>query len=206
MRSLRSLCLLKVQSLALGQQMLDMTEIPPSLAKDLKIMQLVNTSFEILCRDRFCGRDNVTQTALSIQYDGVFWNFCYRTRTNYKQQFTLEEGKPTPTQSPFWEASNLLEQLDQKASVNLRMIMNFEMNENEEGTWGELSFGGSEDFAVVPVVFSSSMVVEMDTAGKRKFNCDGFLGRGRVWKGFEVLQDLKLPTLFDGFSVETSGT
>ena len=72
MRSLRSLCLLKVQSLALGQQMLDKTEIPPSLAKDLKIMQLVNTSFEILCRDRFCGRDNVTQTALSIQ--SVRWS------------------------------------------------------------------------------------------------------------------------------------
>ena len=141
MRSLRNMCLLQVQSIALGQHMLDMTEIPPSLAKELKIMQLVNTSFEILCRDRFCGRDNVPQTALSIQYDGVFWNFCYRTRTNYKQQFTLEEGKPTPTQSPFWEASNLLEQLDQKASVNLRMIMNFEMNENEEGTWGNYHSG-----------------------------------------------------------------
>jgi len=188
MRSLRSLCLLKVHS---RQDMLDMTELPPNLVKDLKIMQLVNASFESLCLDYVnITRDHVAQTTLSIEYDGAFWNFRSCTTNcshwDFKQpelkQFTLEEGKPAPTKSPFWEASYLLEQLDQMASVNLRMIMSFEMN--EEGTWGKISFRGTEDFATVPVVFSSDIVVEMGTRWKRKLNCDGFLGRGRDLKFF----------------------
>eukprot|EP00092_Neocalanus_flemingeri_P021055 GFUD01022811.1.p1 GENE.GFUD01022811.1~~GFUD01022811.1.p1 ORF type:complete len:234 (+),score=55.98 GFUD01022811.1:58-759(+) len=194
MRSLRSLCLLQVHSM--GQNVLDMSEIPASLAKDLKIIQLVNKTFGNWTLATNDVSTKVYQTALSIQYDGVSWNFQYCSNSfevfcclhcDFRQpdlkQFTLQEGKPAPVQSPFWEASNILEQLDQEHPVDRRMIMSFEMN--EEGTWGKISFRGSEDFAVVPVVFSSNIVVKMNEAGQRKLNCDGLVGRGMVHHGFQ---------------------
>eukprot|EP00092_Neocalanus_flemingeri_P108570 GFUD01139444.1.p1 GENE.GFUD01139444.1~~GFUD01139444.1.p1 ORF type:complete len:246 (+),score=67.72 GFUD01139444.1:67-804(+) len=209
MRSLRSLCLLQVHSM--GQNVLDMSEIPANLAKDLKIIQLVNKTFGNWTLATNDVSTKVYQTALSIQYDGVSWNFQYCSNSyevfccphcDFRQpdlkQFTLQEGKPAPVQSPFWEASNILEQLNQEHPVDRRMTMSFEMN--EEGTWGKISFRGSEDFAVVPVIFSSNIVVKMNEAGQRKLYCDGLVERGMVQHGFQKFLIETAVAVEDAFS------
>ena len=210
MISLRSLCLLYLHS----RDRLVMPLLPVSLAKDLQTMQLVNTNFESLHYDH---QNNCTQTVLTIQYDGVCWNFyyfsnrfqiicCNNCDCNQPslKQFCLEEGKLVPTQSPFLEVSNLLDMLEQKVSVGLKMILSFEMN--EIGTSGKISFSSSDDFASVPVVFSSDLVVEINPSGQKKLHCNGFLGRGRLWQGCEVLQSLPLPTMFQDCLLESPGT
>ena len=188
MRSLRSLCLLKVQSL--NQDVLDKSVMPLSLVKDLQIMQLVNARFAI-CKINArsaTATSTVSQTALSIQFDGAAWTFRYRSNSfdistccmycdfvePKLQQFTLEEGTPIPTQSPFWETSNFLMQLEQEQ--DLMMVMGFEMDEDKSR--GKMTFRGSEDFAVVPVIFHSDIVIEIGPGGQRKLIFDGFVGRG----------------------------
>jgi len=187
MRSLRSLCLLQVHSLGQHQHMLDMSEIPATLAKDIKIMQLVNKSFGKWTHLAFDGvSSRVDQTALSIEYDGVCWSFQSRSNSfdvpcccycdfiqPELEQFSLEEGKPAPAWSPFWEASWVLGRLEQVHPLG--MIMSFEMN--EEGTWGEISFiMGSAGIALAPVVFRSNMVVQLNEGGERKLSCDWLAG------------------------------
>ena len=183
--------------------MLDMSEIPATLAKDIKIMQLVNKSFRKWSHLAFDGvSSRVDQTALSIEYDGVYWNFqsssnsfdvpccCYCDFIQPElEQFTLEEGKPAPAWSPFWEASRVLEQVDQEQPVDMRMIMSFEMN--EEGTSGEISFVGSADFGLVPAVFRSNLVVHLNEGGERKLSCDWLVGHGMVHLGS---QDILIET------------
>ena len=192
MRSLRSLCLLQVHSL--GRHMFDMSEIPATVANDIKIMWLVNKSFgnwAVVFNDISFMVD---QTALSIEYDGVHWNFQSRSNSfdvpcccycdfiqPELEQFTLEEGKPAPAWSPFWEASRVLEQVNQEQPVDMRMIMSFEMN--EEGTLGDISFMGSADFALVPVWFRSNMVVQLNEGGERKLSSDWLVGRGMAHLG-----------------------
>ena len=86
MRSLRSLCLLRVHSLGLDQDLLDMSMIPGNLVKDIKIMRLVNKTFATWYVS-LRGEDDVYQTALSIQYDGAFWTFQYRSNRFQKSSW-----------------------------------------------------------------------------------------------------------------------
>jgi len=185
MRSLRSLCLLKIYSL--GQNMYNMTELPPSLAKDLKIMQLVNKSFSEGLIDFIEDIPYVCQAGLSIQYDGASWNFQYRNGSfrisccpycDFQQpelrQFSLDEGRPVsiPDNFPlFPQAPNLLEQM---GLVDLRLVMSFEMN--DEGTWGRFWIKNYD----VPVefVFSCLFAIQIGEGDERKLNCNGFLVDG----------------------------
>ena len=182
--------------------MFDMSEIPATVANDIKIMWLVNKSFGKWAVVFNGISFMVDQTALSIEYDGVYWNFQSRSNSfdvpcccycdfiqPELEQFTLEEGKPAPAWSPFWEASRVLEQVDQEQPVDMRMIMSFEMN--EEGTSGEISFVGSADFGLVPAVFRSNMVVHLNEGGERKLSCDWLVGHGMVHLGS---QDMLIET------------
>ena len=192
MRSLRSLCLLKVQYF--NQNVLDKSVLPPSLVKDLHVMQLVNSSFASWSLVANSFTSTVSQTAISIQFDGEAWTFQYRSNSfdissccmycDFLQpelhQLTLVEGRPTLAQSPFWEVSNLVLQLQRQQTVDLMMIMSFEMDGNKDR--GKMTFRGSEDFAVVPVIFHSDIVIEIGQGGQKKLTFDGFVGHGLVVK------------------------
>eukprot|EP00092_Neocalanus_flemingeri_P037366 GFUD01040690.1.p1 GENE.GFUD01040690.1~~GFUD01040690.1.p1 ORF type:complete len:281 (-),score=45.18 GFUD01040690.1:77-865(-) len=116
MCSLRSLCLLEVHSL--GQNTLDLSQMAPSLAKDIKIMRLFNRCFidwEMFLENNLADdRLGIFQNALSIQYDGVSWSIMYRSNDFVTdccphcdfvepdlEQFTLEEGKLSPVPPQF---------------------------------------------------------------------------------------------------------
>eukprot|EP00092_Neocalanus_flemingeri_P034142 GFUD01037129.1.p1 GENE.GFUD01037129.1~~GFUD01037129.1.p1 ORF type:complete len:270 (-),score=29.09 GFUD01037129.1:20-829(-) len=109
MRSLRSLCLLKVH--ALGLPTPDLSPIP-SLARDIKIMQMFNRSF--IEREAYYVHNTVFQDAISIQYDGASWTILYRTNQFHVNccpccdfvepvlhQFTVEEGQLSPVPPQF---------------------------------------------------------------------------------------------------------
>eukprot|EP00092_Neocalanus_flemingeri_P024787 GFUD01026876.1.p1 GENE.GFUD01026876.1~~GFUD01026876.1.p1 ORF type:complete len:247 (-),score=49.79 GFUD01026876.1:82-822(-) len=188
MKSLRSLCLLKVQSL--GQTVPDLSEIPASLARDIRISQLVNSSFISWALVHDGVTSTVSQTALSIQYDGVFWNFQSRSNKfelacclhcDFVQpdlrDFTIQEEKPAQDWSPFSETSIQLELFNQEKPLNLRMKMSFDMN--EEGTRGVILFRRVHDLPRVPFVFISNMVIERSEFGHKKLKCEEFVGRSR---------------------------
>ena len=75
MRTLCSLCLLKVSSL-LGRHKLVDSELPLSVNNDLKIMNLFNHTF--IHRDEYLDVSTIYQAAFSIEYDGVTWSFEHR--------------------------------------------------------------------------------------------------------------------------------
>eukprot|EP00092_Neocalanus_flemingeri_P094115 GFUD01119660.1.p1 GENE.GFUD01119660.1~~GFUD01119660.1.p1 ORF type:complete len:258 (+),score=49.05 GFUD01119660.1:55-828(+) len=138
MRSLRSLCLLKVHSLGL-----DMSPMPPSLAKDIKIVRLFNRNFigEVYLDYDFEFGLFVHQNAFSIQYDGASWSFLYRS--NHFQadccphcdfvepdieQVTLEEGKLVPV-SP--HCTPVQVQMYNELMMSIKVMM------EDDGTFGK---------------------------------------------------------------------
>eukprot|EP00092_Neocalanus_flemingeri_P010076 GFUD01010859.1.p1 GENE.GFUD01010859.1~~GFUD01010859.1.p1 ORF type:complete len:253 (+),score=82.41 GFUD01010859.1:55-813(+) len=170
-KSLRSLCLLKVSS---GKQ--NYEDLPPSLKKDLNIMKVFNGNFSSESENKF-GSD-VHQTTLTILYDGVSWTFSSRSQSFHifccfncdtiqpdLQQLTVKEGEQVPLNSPFshlrhwlaWVAGSdktQQEQLDMKMTVD---------HVDQEGYFGDLAFrgcGGS-------VLFSSLMQVDFTREGTR---------------------------------------
>ena len=74
-RSLRSLCLLKVCS-----EEMDYVGLPSNLVKDLNIMKLFNGNFSVVER-RFDeeGVVNLELSALEVLFDGVSWSFSSRS-------------------------------------------------------------------------------------------------------------------------------
>ena len=98
MKSLQSLCLLKVSSLGLNYE-----DIPKKLVKELNKMKVFNGNYIT----EFGG------TVLTIQYDGVSWTFqsCTTGCSNnqscdccgqaHLHQFTVTEGETVPATSPF---------------------------------------------------------------------------------------------------------
>ena len=171
-KSLRSLGLLKVSSLGLNFE-----DLPPGLVKDLKIMKLFNGNFSESYEDTHGnGVDTVAlQTAITIQYDGESWTF--KSRSNLSlisccincdagqpvlHQFTVKEGEPVKLKSPFvfvqqWILASWLE----IAFAGLTMTLS--VNMKEEGTSGELVFGGCSR----SVFFSSIMKMDFTKQGSR---------------------------------------
>eukprot|EP00092_Neocalanus_flemingeri_P017213 GFUD01018614.1.p1 GENE.GFUD01018614.1~~GFUD01018614.1.p1 ORF type:complete len:266 (+),score=45.73 GFUD01018614.1:78-875(+) len=183
MRSLRSLCLLKVHSL--GLDTLDPSLMPPSLAKDIKVMRLFNKSF--IDREVYLVDDTlmfgVYQDALSIQYDGASWTILYRSNhfdmdccphcdfvEPDLEQFTLEEGKlaPVPPQSN-------PENIHQRYK-DLMMSASFTME--EDGTSGEIKLDLFKDSVPFPVEDKPSITIEMNASRQWVADCGGFNGVG----------------------------
>eukprot|EP00092_Neocalanus_flemingeri_P054849 GFUD01064666.1.p1 GENE.GFUD01064666.1~~GFUD01064666.1.p1 ORF type:complete len:265 (+),score=41.98 GFUD01064666.1:51-845(+) len=181
MRSLRSLCLLKVHSLRLPA--LDPSLIPPNLAKDIKIMGLFNKSF--IDRDQYyeLGGSFVYQDALSIQYDGASWTVLYRSNhfdmdccphCDFVEpdlvQFTLEEGKlaPVPPQNNSENSHQGYKDLMMSASFTMR----------EDGTSGEIKIIFFKDSVPFPVQFNPSIIIGMNASRRWVADCGGFRGDG----------------------------
>eukprot|EP00092_Neocalanus_flemingeri_P054853 GFUD01064670.1.p1 GENE.GFUD01064670.1~~GFUD01064670.1.p1 ORF type:complete len:256 (+),score=39.57 GFUD01064670.1:51-818(+) len=177
MRSLRSLCLLKVHSLRLPA--LDPSLIPPNLAKDIKIMGLFNKSF--IDRDQYyeLGGSFVYQDALSIQYDGASWTVLYRSNhfdmdccphCDFVEpdlvQFTLEEGKlaPVPPQN---NSEN-----SHQGYKDLMMSVSFTME--EDGTYGKIELKLFKDSVHIPIL---NPTIWMDKG--RRWEAD-FIGFNRL--------------------------
>eukprot|EP00092_Neocalanus_flemingeri_P094116 GFUD01119661.1.p1 GENE.GFUD01119661.1~~GFUD01119661.1.p1 ORF type:complete len:252 (+),score=31.78 GFUD01119661.1:55-810(+) len=153
MRSLRSLCLLKVHSLGL-----DMSPMPPSLAKDIKIVRLFNRNFigEVYLDYDFEFGLFVHQNAFSIQYDGASWSFLYRS--NHFQadccphcdfvepdleQFTLEAGKLVPVPPQFDDFRH--------GQGNEDLMMNVSFTMEEDGTSGKIELKLFKDSVPIPI-------------------------------------------------------
>ena len=75
--------------------------------------------------------------------------------------------------------------------MDLMMIMSFEMYGDKSR--GKMTFRGSDDFAIVPVIFHSDIAIETGPGGQRKLLFDGFVGRGLHQQ------------IFHDFLAETSG-
>eukprot|EP00092_Neocalanus_flemingeri_P017210 GFUD01018611.1.p1 GENE.GFUD01018611.1~~GFUD01018611.1.p1 ORF type:complete len:258 (+),score=43.15 GFUD01018611.1:77-850(+) len=185
MRSLRSLCLLKVHSLGL-----DMSPMPPSLAKDIKIVRLFNRNFigEVYLDYDFEFGLFVHQNAFSIQYDGASWSFLYRSNhfqadccphCDFVQpdlvQFTLEEGKlaPVPPQSN-------PENIHQRYK-DLMMSASFTME--EDGTSGEIKLNLFKDSVPFPVEDKPTITIEMNASRQWVAGCYEFLGLAHMEGG-----------------------
>eukprot|EP00092_Neocalanus_flemingeri_P107192 GFUD01137576.1.p1 GENE.GFUD01137576.1~~GFUD01137576.1.p1 ORF type:complete len:278 (+),score=32.50 GFUD01137576.1:55-834(+) len=166
MCSLRSLCLLEVHSL--GQNTLDLSQVPPSLARDIKIMRLFNRSFidwEMYLENNLADdRLGIFQNALSIQYDGVSWSIMYRSNDFVTdccphcdfvepdlEQFTLEEGKlsPVPPQFIFHQRYK-----DLMIGVSCTLL--------EDGTSGQIKFNLLEDSVPITDRFNPTITIWMD--------------------------------------------
>eukprot|EP00092_Neocalanus_flemingeri_P054855 GFUD01064672.1.p1 GENE.GFUD01064672.1~~GFUD01064672.1.p1 ORF type:complete len:257 (+),score=38.83 GFUD01064672.1:52-822(+) len=178
MRSLRSLCLLKVHSLGL-----DMSPMPPSLAKDIKIVRLFNRSF---IGDVYLDYDfdlepglSVHQNAFSIQYDGASWSFLYRS--NHFQayccphcdfvepdleQFTLEAGKLVPVPPQFDDFRH--------GQGNEDLMMNVSFTMEEDGTYGKIELKLFKDSVHIPIL---NPTIWMDKG--RRWEAD-FIGFNRL--------------------------
>eukprot|EP00092_Neocalanus_flemingeri_P054857 GFUD01064674.1.p1 GENE.GFUD01064674.1~~GFUD01064674.1.p1 ORF type:complete len:251 (+),score=34.14 GFUD01064674.1:51-803(+) len=173
MRSLRSLCLLKVHSLRLPA--LDPSLIPPNLAKDIKIMGLFNKSF--IDRDQYyeLGGSFVYQDALSIQYDGASWNILYRSNEFFAdccphcdfvepdlKQFTLEEGKLAPVLPHFTSVQRYKE---------LMMSLNYTME--DDGTSGKIKLQLFRNSDPLPLV-TRNITIGMNADRQWEASCEGF--------------------------------
>eukprot|EP00092_Neocalanus_flemingeri_P085724 GFUD01107909.1.p1 GENE.GFUD01107909.1~~GFUD01107909.1.p1 ORF type:complete len:252 (+),score=46.85 GFUD01107909.1:76-831(+) len=171
MRSLRSLCLLKVHSLRLPAQ--DQSLIPPNLAKDIKIMRLFNKSF--IDREMYYGLGGafVCQDALSIQYDGDFWSILYRSNAfdmdccphcdfvePELEQFTMEEGKLAPVPPQF----------------NSEMMMSASFTMEEDGTSGQIKLNLFKDSVPFPVEGKPNRTIEMNSSRQWVAGCYDFFG------------------------------
>jgi len=178
MRSLQSLCLLRVHSLGLVQNALDMPLIPATLAKELKIMNLMNKTYSSWLFENDILGSRVRQIGLSIQYDGVDWSFKYRGNVFTVVccphcdfiapdvgHLTMEEGKPGIVNSHFLKTLSL----GRGRNEDLTMTLEFEMN--EDGTMGEISFEGCEDLLAPPIVFRPKIKVEIQEGGQREVHC-----------------------------------
>eukprot|EP00092_Neocalanus_flemingeri_P054845 GFUD01064662.1.p1 GENE.GFUD01064662.1~~GFUD01064662.1.p1 ORF type:complete len:250 (+),score=38.08 GFUD01064662.1:52-801(+) len=172
MRSLRSLCLLKVHSLGL-----DMSPLPPSLDKDIKIVRLFNRSFigEVYLGMDFGAGLFVRQKAFSIQYDGASWSFLYRS--NHFQadccphcdfvepdlkQFTLEEGKLAPVLPHFTSVQRYKE---------LMMSLNYTME--DDGTSGKIKLQLFRNSDPLPLV-TRNITIGMNADRQWEASCEGF--------------------------------
>ena len=141
MRSLQSLCLLRVHSLGLVQNALDIPLIPATLAKELKIMNLMNRTYSSWLFENGILGSRVSQIGLSIQYDGVDWSFKYCGNVFAViccphcdfiapdvGHLTMEEGKPEIVNSHF------LKTLSLGRGRNEDLTMTLELEMNEDGT------------------------------------------------------------------------
>jgi len=176
MRCLQSLCLLRVHSLGLVQNALDIPLIPATLAKELKIMNLMNKTYSSWLFERDILGSRVRQTGLSIQYDGVDWSFQYCGNVfdvlccphcdfiaPDVGHLTMEEGKPEIVNSHFSKTLKF-------GFKDSMMTLEFEMN--EDGTLGEISFEGCEElFCTYPGVIRPKIKVEINEGGQREVNC-----------------------------------
>ena len=179
MRSLQSLCLLRVHSLGLVQNALDIPLIPATLSKELKIMNLMNKTYSSGWFERDIFGSRVRQIGLSIQYDGVEWSFQFRGNvfavlccphcdfiSPDVGHLTMEEGKPGIVNSHF------LKTLEMDLGRNEDFTMTLEFGMNENGTLGEISFVGCEDLlAPSPRVFQPKIQVEIKEGGQRELHC-----------------------------------
>eukprot|EP00092_Neocalanus_flemingeri_P024914 GFUD01027021.1.p1 GENE.GFUD01027021.1~~GFUD01027021.1.p1 ORF type:complete len:259 (+),score=33.40 GFUD01027021.1:57-833(+) len=176
MRSLRSLCLLKVHSLSLPT--LDLGLLPPSLAKDIKIMRLCNKSF--MNRDDYFDGFTVYQHALSIQFDGTSWTIQYRSN-NFLiteccphcdfvqpdlQQFTLEDRKlsPVPVQ--------INSEQFYKGPKEVLITLSFTMKEDD--TSGEIKIQFFQDGGPILSRDNPTITILMNAERQWVAECDGF--------------------------------
>jgi len=168
-RSLRSLCLLKVLSDDMNYE-----GLPPGLVKDLNVMKLFNGNFSSESSCRVDGQKVLDLFALSILYDGATWSFssrgrsmiiycCHHCSAWQPELFRLKvtEGELATAVPPFsqvrdWfekDVDNEYKQLDIDIVVDVRQDL----------MTGKIIFHGAGDL----LSFDVRMQVELSAAGSR---------------------------------------
>ena len=112
--SLRTLCLLKMNSSMDIDRLLEYTDIPEELVKELKIMKIFNGNFKLVREGRF----HTTSWAISICFNGSSWTFSSKTsKTSYLNipptinycNFKIKQGKIVKGKFPLCNMKHFLD-------------------------------------------------------------------------------------------------
>ena len=191
LRSLRSLCLLTVSNLGLSNR-----DLPPELARDLNAMKVFNGNYTYT-HDEF--DDEIILSAVTIFFDGVSWSLSYRSESFVNcpccnegfrptfREFTVTEGEPVKTTSPFpkiwyWLRSEL------GYMESSHKIMKMEVMVGQDGTFGRIVFSGARE------CFKSTMQVYFTMEGTRVLS-HNTLVKGRIGGGLRGTLELHEATL-----------
>jgi len=168
-RSLRSLCLLKVLSDDLNYE-----GIPPGLVRDLNLMKLFNGNFTSESSSRVNGQKVLHLFALSILYDGAAWSFssrgrsmtiycCHHCSAWQPQLLQLEviEGEPVTAVPPFSQIRDWFgEHMDNEYK---QLYIDIVVDVGQDLMSGKIKFHGTDEL----VDFDVTVQVEHSAAGSR---------------------------------------
>ena len=184
-RSLRSLCLLKVHSEEIKYE-----GLPPELVKDLNVMKLFNGNFcsERGNHDEYDGEGEVFElSSLEVLYDGVSWSFssrsacmsisCCFTCNVYQPllyKLTVTEGEIVRTTIPFSQVREWFEKVENSYDAQFKELdIEISVAVGQDELSGKIAFHGSGDL----VSFNVTVDVAI-SAGSRVMVHQGTASRG----------------------------
>ena len=187
-RSLRSLCLLKVYS-----EEMDYEGLPPELVRDLNVMKLFNGNFR---SER--GRDDddydvevFELSALEVLYDGVSWSFssrsacmpirCCFTCNVYQPllyKLTVTEGEIVRTLCPFSQVREWFQNVENSYDAQFKKLdIEICVDVGQDELSGKITFDGTGDLVKFNVIVEVTIL-----AGIRVM-----VHRGTANRGSEIM-------------------
>ena len=188
-KSLRSLCLLKV-----SQDGMSYDVLPADIAKDLMLMKIFNGNFIHESYSYDSGYERADLSAMTILYDGVTWSFATRgdfvdiiccvwcSGTSQPELFQLmvAEGETVTASSPFsqvrhwfgrdYSGDDYRKHCEQQINTKISVIV-------QDETSGRIEFLGAGGY----LVFKMFVVVELTPGGTRRM-----IQSGQAIEGLEM--------------------